>query len=633
MSKKPVKIPLFWQELRRRKVIKAVAMYAATAFIIMEAGDIMLPRLGLPDWTVTFLIVLLITGFPITLIFSWIFDITPKGVEKTESIEEDHKTAKTHEKKQWIFKLSNLVIALLLVTVCILLYPKLFNKDKFEAIRDEKGKITVAVMPFENLTGDSLLNVWQGGFQNLLISALSNSEELQVRQYQTMSSILGQKKNMNRASVTPSLAREVALDLETKTYILGKILKAGNMIRLSAQLLNVETDEIYKTYQVDCPDEADVFAKTDSLGSMIRNYLEIRKFSEGLNSPGASASVATNSHEAFGYYIHAYETYEKLDMETTIELLLKTIETDPEFIDAYVFLSFCYTGILDFKQSEAWCNKAYAKRDNAPVREKLFLDHLHAYHYETPHEEIRYCKQILELDKMNTIYWFLLGDAYNKLEQYEEAINSFERVIKLNEKWGTNISFPHLFYWMGSALHKTGDHVRENEVYELGLSTVPNFAIIHYYQSICALSRGDTEKAGEYIQKYRTIRVAQNWKEARILSAIGNIYMQANLTEEAENFYRQGLALNPKNPARIHNLAWILIDKDINLEEGLELAEEAVKLDPDKYYILDTYGWGLYKQGRYEEALVALNKAWELRGPYDPDIMRHIQTVEETMSN
>jgi len=78
----------FWQELKRRKVFKVAAMYAATSFVIMEAGDIMLPRLGLPEWTVTFIIILLIIGFPITLILSWVFDITPEGVKKTESLEE-----------------------------------------------------------------------------------------------------------------------------------------------------------------------------------------------------------------------------------------------------------------------------------------------------------------------------------------------------------------------------------------------------------------------------------------------------------------------------------------------------------------------------------------------------------------
>ena len=76
------KLSQFWQELKRRRVIKVIAMYAATAFIIMEAGEIMLPRLGLPDWTVTFVIILLIVGFPIAVILSWIFDVTPEGLKK-----------------------------------------------------------------------------------------------------------------------------------------------------------------------------------------------------------------------------------------------------------------------------------------------------------------------------------------------------------------------------------------------------------------------------------------------------------------------------------------------------------------------------------------------------------------------
>ncbi|MCD4709304.1 MAG: hypothetical protein K8R52_00520 [Bacteroidales bacterium] len=632
MSKKPGKISLFWQELRRRKVIKATAMYAATAFIIMEAADIMLPRLGLPDRTVTFLIVLLIAGFPITLILSWIFDITPKGIEKTESLEEEDKSNDTPEKRQQLFKLSNLVIAILLVTVCILLYPKLFNKDQFEDIRDKKGKITVAVMPFENLTGDTLNNVWQGGIQNLLISTLSNSEELQVRRYQTMSSILSQKKSINQASVTPLLAREVALDLETKTYILGKILKAGYQIRITAQLLNAETDEIYKTYQVDCPSEADVFTVSDSLGGMIRNYLEIKKFSDEHYSPEANESAFTNSPEAFGYYIHAYEAYEKMDLQTTVELLEKTIETDPEFIDAYIFLSLIYAAQINFKSSEDVLNRAYVKRDRLPVREKLFLDHLHAYHYETPLEEIMYCKQILEMDEMNSTYWLLLGDAYNKMERYEEAIVSFEKVIRIHKNWETPIPFPHLFFWMGNALHQYGDHKRENEVYELGLSQLPNNGSIIGYQAVCALSRGESEKADEYICNYRSVRSSHGWDEARILSAIGNIYLNGNHLEEAELFLRQGHALDPDDPNRMHSLAWTLIDKDINPEEGLELAEKAMRMVPDQFHILDTWGWGLYKLGRYEEALKALNKAWELRGPYDMGIKRHIQATEEALA-
>ncbi len=632
MSKKPAKVSIFWQELKRRKVIKAVAMYAATAFIIMEAGDIMLPRLGLPDWTVTFLIVLLIAGFPITLILSWIFDMTPHGVEKTANVGEDNKTAEIPQKNQRLFRFSNFVIAILLVTVCILIYPKLFQKDLLNEIRDEEGMISVAVMPFENLTADSLYNTWQSGIQNLMISELSNSSELQVRQYMTMSTILGQKKNVNQASLTPTQAKEVALNLETRTFVLGKIMKAGEKIRISAQLLNSETEEIYKTYHVDGSAESELFSMSDSLAGMIRNYLEIKKLAEVFDSPEVTQSAITQSAEAFQYYIRSYESFEKLDIPSTIEWLLKAVETDPDFIDAYIFLSFTYISILEFKQSEAWLDKGYEKRDQAPLRGQLYLDHLYATHYETPYEEIRYCRQLLEIDEMNTTYWLLLGYAYYKLDQNEEAVASFEKALEIHEKWGTHMRIPHLYYWLGESLHELGNHKRENEIYELALVTSSNDALIRRYQAECAISQGRSDLGERYIDQYRKIRTAEGWEEARILSGIGFSYYYAGEMNLAEHYCRQGLALDPKNTRRMYHLAKVLIKSDINLEEGMQLIEKAMKIEPDYYGILHMYGLALFKQEKYKKALEILNQAWEARGIYDLALMRDIQEVEKALA-
>ena len=248
-------------------------MYAATAFIMIEAGDIMLPRLGLPDWTVTFIIILLIVGFPITIIFSWIFDITPEGLIKTETVQiksEEEPSIPPSKKK---LKPSDAIIAVLIIIVVLLVYPKIFSRDKFEGIRNTEGRISIAVMPFGNLSGDTLYNVWQGGFQNLLISTLSNSEELLVRQYQAIYSILESENNISYASLTPSLASEIASKLDTRTLVIGNILKAGNKIRINAQLVNAESKEIYKTYQVDGDTEDDIFSMADSLSGMIKNYL------------------------------------------------------------------------------------------------------------------------------------------------------------------------------------------------------------------------------------------------------------------------------------------------------------------------------------------------------------------------
>lgn len=632
MAKKPGKISFFWQELKRRKVIKAATMYAATAFIITEASDIILPRLGLPDWTVTFLIILLIVGFPITLILSWVFDVTPQGVEKTEHLESEGGTDVLDKKKKPLISISNLIIAILLVLVCILLYPRIFNKDQFEEIRDDKGRISVAVMPFENLTGDTLNNVWQGGIQNLLISALSNSSELQVRRYQTTNSVVGHRKNINQASVSPALAREVARDLETRTFILGKIMQAGNRIRINAQLLNAETEEIYKTYQVDCPVDGDVFAVSDSLGGMIRNYLEIKKYSESSKSPGSISEGSTNSPEAFGYYLKAYERMEKSDARGTIGLLQQAIEADPEFIDAYVFLSLFLTSIQQYQMAEEVLDQVYVKRDRVSANDKLLLDHLYAYHHETPNEEIFYCRQIVELDEMNTSFWFFLGYAHSKLEQYEEAIEAFEKVFEIHEKWGINISIPQIYFMLGEALHKVGDHKRENEIWELGLKVMPNHGWLIRQQSVCALSRGDKDKAAEYLQKYSLAREAEGWPESWITHGIGYIYEHAGLIEEAEKYMRQAFALDPDNPQVLEGLAWVLIEYDINIQEGMPLIEKAVKLDSNAYNIMDTWGWGLYKSGKYEEALEALHRSQELRNMYDLPIIRHIQAVEEALA-
>ncbi len=634
-DKKANKLVQFWQELKRRKVIKVMAMYAATAFIIIEAGDIILPRLGLPDWTVTFIIILLIVGFLITIILSWIFDVTPEGVKKTEPVQLAKKREPTPEPVKRGLRISNGVIALLIVVVCILIYPKIFKKDKFEGIRDPDGKISIAVMPFENHTGDTLYNVWQGGFQNLLIATLSNSEELSVRQYQAMYTILESERDLSYASITPTVASEVAIKLETKTFILGNILKAGNKIRVNAQLVDAETEEIYKTYEVDLNSEDDIFSMADSLSALIKNYLEIKKLIEEYDSPAFHGTYITNSSEAFEYYIHGWDAFMGLDFQAAIEWLSKAIKTDSGFINAYVTLSFTYSLSGNDNLSKKWCNMAYKERDELPIIEKLKIDHLHAYYFGMPNEEIKYLKQILEIDELNTTYWYLLGLAYyQKLHDYEEAAISCEKALKIHEKWGTNFRNIWIYSVLGNSYHKVNEHKREKEVYELGLSIFPDHPFIIRRQAICAFSQGDLDKAEIFLKKYISIRRSEDlWSEARILSGVGTIYTGANLFDKAELSYRLALELDPRNPSRMSDLAWFLVNNDINVNEGMDLVQRALEHRPDNWYYLDTKGWGLYKQGRYEEALKVLTDAWELRPRYKHEGYQHIQEVKKALAS
>ena len=147
-------------------------------------------------------------------------------------------------------------------------------------------------------------------------------------------------------------------------------------------------------------------------------------------------------------------------------------------------------------------------------------------------------------------------------------------------------------------------------------------------------SQGDTDKANEFISKYKSVGKNRSlWPESRILSGVGTIYTEVNLLDKAEFSYRQALELDPRNPARINDLAWFLIDNDINVNEGVNLIQNALEIRPDNCYYLDTKGWGLYKQGRYDKALKVLTDAWDLRPRYDQDGYERIEEVKKALSS
>jgi len=432
MPKKPNPIARFWQELRRRKVLSVLAMYAGAAFIIIELTNNVADPLGFPDWVPTLVILLLIIGFPVTVVLAWLFDITPQGVIKTEAVEVTSDSQETSDAQRRKLRPSDIVIAVLLVAVGILVYPKIFNQDTFEGERDPDGKISVAVLPFGNLSGDSLLNVWQGGFQNLLITNLSNSEELSVRNYQAVNEVLHNKKDINMASLSSSFTSELGQKLETKTLILGNILSAGNKIRVNAQLVDAESEEIYKTYQINGDSEDDFFILADSLSGMVKNYMEIKKISDQNNSLGVSGNSLTNSSEAFKHYIRGWDAFRYMELEEAISWFSKAIEVDSNFVNAHVFLSYANLMFGRDMQAKQSCRVAYEKREDLPLKEKLTLDQLNAYFFETPHDEIKYLKQLIGLDDMNPLYWHQLGFAYYKLFEYKDAILSWEQVLKIN---------------------------------------------------------------------------------------------------------------------------------------------------------------------------------------------------------
>ena len=105
--------------------------------------------------------------------------------------------------------------------------------------------------------------------------------------------------------------------------------------------------------------------------------------------------------------------------------------------------------------------------------------------------------------------------------------------------------------------------------------------------------------------------------------------------ERADKYYRKALSLEPESAIYLNNLAYFLIDKDRDVNEGMELVDKALKLRPEYYIYLHTKGWGLYKLGKYQEALEILQKSWDLRmknAIYDYEAFQHLEAARKAVA-
>jgi Tfp pilus assembly protein PilO len=141
MSESPNKLIRFWQELKRRKVFSVVTTYAATSYIIIEVVNNLIGPLHLPDWLATLVVILLIIGLPVVIILSWIFDFTPQGIKKTESLEELESKEILIKPVKRKLRTSYVLNAILIIAVIVLAYPKIFKQNTLERLRSSGERI------------------------------------------------------------------------------------------------------------------------------------------------------------------------------------------------------------------------------------------------------------------------------------------------------------------------------------------------------------------------------------------------------------------------------------------------------------------------------------------------------------
>ncbi len=206
-------------ELRRRNVIRMAVLYAIAAWLIMQVAEVIMDLANLPDWIGTTTLWLLAVGFPIALIFSWFYEITPEGLSLEKDV--DRAESITHVTGR---RLDFIVISLLCAAVILFAYDKWWMQGPPEK--------SIAVLPFENMSGDPGQEYFSDGLAEELLNLLARIPELRVTSRSSAFFYKGKKFKI----------ADVGRELNVGHILEGSVRRSGDTVRITAQLIDVTTD-------------------------------------------------------------------------------------------------------------------------------------------------------------------------------------------------------------------------------------------------------------------------------------------------------------------------------------------------------------------------------------------------------
>jgi len=326
----------FFAELKRRNVVRVAIAYAVISWVILQFVDIIKDILTFPGWFSQMVLVLLIIGFPIALIISWAYEVTPEGVKKTAEV--DKSKSVTHGTGQ---KLNKLIIGGLMLAVGFLLFDKfILTPDRTNPVIPEAqaAQASIAVLPFTDLSSASDQEYFADGLSEEILNVLVGVNDLAV------ASRTSSFQFKNGELGVPEIAAKLGV-----AYVLeGSVRKAGQTIRVTGQLIEAGSDRHLwsDTFDRELTTE-NLFAIQNEIASAIvaalRLELNVSDESMALNS----VAVATENLSAYDTFLRARNMFHgraKLsDISESITLFETVVAEDPNFALGWQWLGAAYS--------------------------------------------------------------------------------------------------------------------------------------------------------------------------------------------------------------------------------------------------------------------------------------------------
>jgi TolB-like protein len=271
----------FIKELKRRNVIRVAIAYAVATWLLIEVSATTFPMLRLPEWTATFVAVLLMIGFPVALIFAWAYELTPEGLKKEKDV--DRSESITHVTGR---KLDFTIIAVLVLALGYFAYDKFLMQPVSDS--QQMAKKSIAVLPFVNLSSDQEQEWFADGLTEEILNSLARTPDLLVASRTSSFQYKGRSEDIS----TIAAALGVAHVLE------GSVRRGGDRLRVTAQLIRAR-DGFHLWSETFDRDPQDVIAIQENVAIEIATALETAMDPEALQKMVSTGTASVAAYESY----------------------------------------------------------------------------------------------------------------------------------------------------------------------------------------------------------------------------------------------------------------------------------------------------------------------------------------------
>jgi len=329
---------------------------------------------------------------------------------------------------------------------------------------------SVAVINFENQTGDKSYDYLQKAIPNLLITNLEQTGNLYVPTWERLHDLLKQLKRENVDVISGNLGFELCRMEGIKTIVLGTFTKAGNMFATDVKLLDAETKTLLKSAS----------SRGEGVDSIIRIQIDelSREISKGISptpgknraSPLPVAEVTTSSMEAYHYFLRGKEELEIFYYPEALASFKKAVEIDSTFAAAYQYLAWAYNLMFEEKALREAIEKAVLYARKATEKERLYIEADYAAYIERdPQKSIRRLRQLIDKYPKEKRAYLTLANTYG-YDESDKAIEELNRALDIDPNYGDALQSLLLYY------RYRGDFAKALELNKIYASVSPNQA-------------------------------------------------------------------------------------------------------------------------------------------------------------